>query len=213
MKSNKPNIFLTSDWHDGHESVLSFCNRPFNDLRHMRSSLIKNFNATVPPGATTYFLGDVNFGPNDDFRKNVLAKLNPGTKILIVGNHDKGPYYKGFDAVLHSAYHRFGVLRFSMSHCPLWGFPREDTTGYKNGDPSENWHGEKRAKYLPFTMMHVRSDLHFHGHIHSPNGGNSQKIDWRQYDVGVDANNYRPVNIFKAYAEWKHFMKNRSIDE
>ena len=80
-------IFFTSDWHIGHENCLKFDNRPFRDLAHMHSELIKNFNKQVPKDGLTYFLGDIFLGSSEE-AKTVLSQLN-GTKILIVGNHDK----------------------------------------------------------------------------------------------------------------------------
>jgi calcineurin-like phosphoesterase family protein len=61
--------------------------------------------------------------------------------------------------------------------------------GYVQGD---NWHGEHRQQAYSVAD---EGQFHLHGHIHSPNGGKSQKILGRQYDVGVPANGYRPVSI------------------
>jgi calcineurin-like phosphoesterase family protein len=79
-----------------------------------------------------------------------------------------------------------------MSHCPLFGVYREDTTSMKGETTGENWHGERKNK-----MYTVKDEgqFHLHGHIHSPNNGKSKKILDHQMDVGVPAWNFRPVSI------------------
>ena len=79
-----------------------FDKRPFRDLDHMHSELVKNFNKQVPVDGLTYFLGDM-VTHSASLAKTVIDQLN-GTKILIVGNHDKNYescYNAGFDAVMH----------------------------------------------------------------------------------------------------------------
>jgi len=56
----------------------------------------------------------------------------------------------------------------------------------------ENWHGENRH---PDFSIESFGQFHLHGHIHSPNRGQSEKILGRQYDVGCVGSNYRPIHI------------------
>lgn len=189
---NRKLIFFTSDWHLGHENCLRLDSRPFRDLDHMHRVLVNNFNATVPEGSVTYFLGDVGLSKGD-IVKAIITQLH-GTKVLVLGNHDKGMsamYHAGFDVVLNGATLWIAENRVTMSHCPLKGVWREDTAEMK-GANSQNWHGEQ--KQVRFTTEDV-GQFHLHGHIHSPNSGKSQKILGKQFDVGVVANNYRPVSM------------------
>lgn len=202
MKGNK--IFATSDWHDDHKKAIDFCARPFNDIYHMREALIKNYNATVPEGATCYFLGDIGFGGNGEFKEKVLKRLIPSTKVLIVGNHDKGPYNMGFDAVMYGAILQFGDVRISMSHCPLVGVPREDTSTFP--DKGKNWHGEYKLG-SKFSLNVNGVTLHLHGHCHSDT---HERILDNQFDVGVDANDYRPISLGKIYSDWCYYKRNRN---
>lgn len=186
-------IFFTSDLHFGHANVIKFSNRPFKDLEHMTSQLIRNFNKTVPPDGLTYFVGDICFLGAEKNRE-IISQLN-GTKVLIRGNHDRGiqsSYDSGFDVVLNSATIFIGKQKVTISHCPLPNTFRENTENFKGGKTSENWHGENR--YLDYIVPN-EGQFHLHGHIHSPNSGASQRELGRQFDVGVDANNYRPVHI------------------
>lgn len=186
--------FLTSDWHIGHEKALEYDLRPFQDLNHMHESLIARYNSTVPHSGICYFLGDMG-NKTEDIRK-VIARLN-GTKVLILGNHDKGittMYNCGFDVVLYSASLYIGDHRITMSHCPLMGVFREDTTNMRSSQ-TDNWHGESRPKHRRHSLTD-EGQFHLHGHIHSrKDKPQSQKILDRQFDVGVTANNYTPVSL------------------
>lgn len=190
--SRKP-IFFTSDWHIGHENAIKFDNRPFRDLSHMHNQLIINFNKKVPVDGLTYFLGDV-VTHGTSLTKEVISQLN-GNKILIVGNHDKNYescYNSGFCAVLHQATFYLHKQRVTMSHCPLTEVFREPTENMKGSTAGEMWHGE--AKNKRFSVPD-EGQFHLHGHIHSPNGGKSERILKNQFDVGLPANKYRPVHI------------------
>lgn len=199
------NTFFTSDLHIGHTNSLKFDNRPFKDLQDMHRVLVNNYNSCVSENDICYFLGDVGV-TNNTTLNSIVSKLN-GTKVLILGNHDKGVnsmYSVGFDAVLYSATLYIANERVTMSHCPLPGIPREITTGMRGATLGENWHGESRHKQYSVPN---EGQFHLHGHIHSPNNGKSQKILDKQYDVGVPANNYRPVSI-STIESWISLYKN-----
>jgi calcineurin-like phosphoesterase family protein len=185
--------FFTSDLHIGHENCLKFDNRPFDTLEDMHRALIKRYNSVVPKDGICYFLGDVGLCSGDTI-KNVISKMN-GTKVLILGNHDKkqnAMYALGFDVVLYNASIMIQGQLVTMTHCPLRGLYREDVTGMKGATDGENWHGESRQ--LNYSIDN-HGQFHLHGHVHSPNSGKSKRIEGRQMDVGVVANNYTPVSI------------------
>lgn len=199
-------IYITSDWHVGHENVMRFDERPFASLEEMHETLVKNFNFCVPKHGITYFLGDMGLCSNQLLR-SVITRLN-GTKILVRGNHDGGMnsmYEAGFDVVLDKAQLRIGKHILTLSHCPLTGVFREDTTGMRGSDGTENWHGENKHKYKysfpDFGQYHV------HGHCHARGEKvNGKKIiDGRQMDVGVMGNEYKPVRMAEIESWiWKH---------
>ena len=186
-------IFFTSDWHIDHANCIKFDNRPYSNLDEMHEALISNFNKQVPIDGITYFLGDMCVG-NTESCKAVITRLN-GLKILIRGNHDKGIeacYNVGFDVVMNSSSLTIANELVTLTHCPLRGLYREDTSTMANKVDGENWHGESRH---PDFSIDDFGQFHLHGHIHSPNGGKSTKILERQFDVGLPANDYRPVHI------------------
>ena len=191
--SNRKRIFFTSDWHIGHKNVLDFSKRPFRDLDHMHQVLINNYNAMINDSSICYFLGDFGLSGSEVMTK-VIRQLK-GTKVLILGNHDKksnAMYNIGFDVVLNSATIYVAGERLTISHCPLREVFREDTTGMNNSDGTENWHGENR--HIQYSVKN-EGQFHLHGHCHAPNSGKSKVKENKQWDVGVDGNDYRPVSI------------------
>lgn len=203
--------FFTSDWHIGHHNVIKFDNRPFQDIHHMHRVLINNYNSCVQYDDIVYFLGDIGM-TNSGMVKSVIMQLN-GTKILVLGNHDKGTnamFDAGFAAVMNAATLYIANERVTLSHCPLPGVWREDATGMRGAVDKENWHGEFRHdKYV----VPNEGQFHLHGHIHSPNGGKSTKILDKQYDVGVVANNYRPVSISQIESWISLYKRGQNAEE
>lgn len=208
-------VFFTSDWHVAHANVLKFDKRPFKDLDHMHRVLINNYNSSVTKDDVCYFLGDVGMGKTEVVKK-VISELN-GTKILILGNHDKNTYAMydiGFNVVLNAGIFYIGDNRISMSHCPLPGIYREDTSNmhyaYKGDDSKadENWHGEH--KHGRFIINDSNVDFHIHGHIHSGPHCDKESRTNKQFDVGVAANSYRPVSISQIESWIANVKKEKS---
>jgi calcineurin-like phosphoesterase family protein len=189
----KRKIYFTADWHVGHANCLKFDNRPFDTIEEMHEALVKNFNCTVPKHGITYFAGDMGWTSHGLLR-SIITRLN-GTKILVRGNHDGGldaMYEAGFDFVTEKAQFTLGKEIVTITHCPLKGVFREDTTGMRGHDGTENWHGEEKNgnRY----SIEDFGQFHLHGHVHTrPDRGLTK--DGRQWDVGVPGNNYKPVTM------------------
>ena len=188
--------YFTSDWHLYHAVSIDFDKRPFRDLDHMHEVLINNYNSTIGENDICYFLGDLGNGRPEDLGK-IIKQLN-GTKIIILGNHDKPGLdrwlVQGFSAVLYGAQFVIAKNNITASHCPLLDTYREDTTNMKGVSPREPWHGNSRPRHRLHSFPNW-GQFHIHGHIHSRKGNNkSVKILHRQFDVGVCANDYRPVS-------------------
>lgn len=83
----KPVVFFTSDTHFGHENVIKYSNRPFNNKDEMDRAMIENWNSRVGPNDLVYHLGDV-FFHKEDRALSIIKQLN-GQKFLVYGNHDK----------------------------------------------------------------------------------------------------------------------------
>jgi calcineurin-like phosphoesterase family protein len=86
-----------SDPHFGHDNVLKFEKgyHNFNSIEDHDQAIISNWNMTVQPGDTVFFLGDAAMPRTKlTYLKEVFAQLN-GSIIWIRGNHDdhtEGPW-------------------------------------------------------------------------------------------------------------------------
>lgn len=142
-------IWVTSDTHFNHKNILTFNDklgkpiRPFASVEDMNETIIENWNRNVKQGDKVYHLGDVFFGPKEEF-KSLWPRLN-GSKRLVVGNHDDIKFLSagGFfqKVMMWRIFRDWGLI---LSHVPL----REDQ--FRDG-----------------------ADLNIHGHIHankSPEG-------------------------------------------
>lgn len=161
------NIWVISDTHFGHENIIKYCNRPFEDADHMDEIMIENWNSVVKPGDKVYHLGDVYMGSGGKFLER-FQKLN-GKKRLVLGNHDDlkrkidGKIYLGdlFEKIyLFRCFKEFGLM---LTHVPI-----HETSIVRAGEGAIN----------------------IHGHIHEKP---SPKGPYRC--VCVEQTNYTPVNI------------------
>lgn len=157
-------VFFTSDQHYGHTNIIEYCKRPFSSVEEMDEVLIQNHNKVVKPWDTVYMLGDLAIWRSPHKIVDLARKLN-GTKILIMGNHDKiTPGFPGKE-----------VFRFME----LIG---------------SNWDGFDPT-LCHFPMLSWNKSHHgtfqLHGHTHG-NIPFDPKI--RRLDVGVDCWNYTPVS-------------------
>ena len=112
-------VFVTADLHLGHEHIIDYCDRPFENVGYMNTALINNWNNTVAKEDKVFFLGDFGFGKREDIIR-WGNKLN-GHKIMIYGNHDRFPlkvyYDAGFEIVS-----KWPIVirdRFLLSHAPI----------------------------------------------------------------------------------------------
>ena len=173
VKREKPVIHFTSDLHFYHEKIIHHCGRPFADAQDMNERLIENWNRTVGPDDEVYILGDVTMkGPEQAFA--VLSRLT-GKKYLVKGNHDYfvdnyawSEYSWVFQWV--KEYHELVVnnQKFVLFHYPI-------------------------AEWADF----YKGAIHLHGHQHNQKVYNcrQKQAGVKRYDVGVDANNLRPVSL------------------
>lgn len=181
----KAKLRWTADLHIGHANCLKFDNRPYANLDEMHHDIIRQHNKWVPKHGICFFLGDVGINRNG-LIKEVISQLN-GTKVLIRGNHDgklDSLYNCGFDVVLEKGQISIGGDIITFTHCPKYGVFREDTTGMRNSDGTENWHGELRHKHKYSIGDFGQFHLHGHTHMRKDRG---LITDGRQMDVGFPA--------------------------
>jgi len=131
--------------------------------------IIDRFNSVVDKKDQLFILGDVSMG-NLTKTDKLLDRLN-GKKTLILGNHD--------NSIKHST--RFEEI------CQIKDFAF-DSPMYKNIHlvlchyPMLSWNRK------------VNGSGHLFGHVHGRLPGVGLSMD-----VGVDANNYMPINLEQIY--------------
>lgn len=165
-------IWITSDTHFNHFNIIKYCNRPFSSVEEMNETIIENWNKVVSEGDTVYHLGDFALG-NKSLIPNILKRLN-GHINFIMGNHDNLSIMEKLSSEDHLITDLFweevikvGKKTIILNHFPFSSLP----------DPTANY---------PLIQLH--------GHVHS-----TPDKQWNyfnnQYDVGVDNNNFTPINL------------------
>ena len=179
-------LYFTSDLHLGHANAIKHSNRPFETLEEMDETLIQNINNTVRVNDTLWILGDFTHRVKKPQAIEYRKKINCRYVYLITGNHDKN--FTTEDGVFR-AVKSYDEIKTDYGPFILFHYP------------IEHWNKE-----------HYGS-IHLHGHIHADQSYNITNRDMaisyptgkvfsnRKYDVGVDANDYKPVSI-EEIAEW-----------
>ena len=103
------NKWFISDTHFSHTNIIRYTSRPFQSIDEMDAHLIENWNASIDPSDTVFFLGDFGLGSTEHL--TALCEKLHGNKICIRGNHDGSPakmHKIGFSVVLESAFVKIG---------------------------------------------------------------------------------------------------------
>ena len=171
-KEEAKHIWVTSDTHFNHANIIKYCNRPFSSVEKMNETIIANWNKVVPWDDIVYHLGDFALG-DKSFVPNIFRRLN-GRINVIMGNHDNFNILEKLGNEDHLIVGLFWeeVIKVEkktiiLNHFPFGSLP----------DPATN---------CPIIQLH--------GHVHSTPDKPWNYFD-NQYDVGVDNNNFTPVNL------------------
>lgn len=146
------NVWFTSDLHIGHTTAARL--RGFDSIEEHDEVIINNIASMLNKKSKLFVLGDV------AWKKEHLARIAeiPGTKDLIIGNHDKlrtEEYLKYFNNV-----HGVRTYKnFWLSHCPI--HPQEIFRCKGNIHGHIHRGGATGDLYLPYLNVNV--DVHnFH---------------------------------------------------
>ena len=164
-------IWVTSDTNFNHANIIKYCNRPFSSVEEMNETIIANWNKVVSKDDTIYHLGDFALG-DKSLIPDFLERLN-GYKEFLMGNHDNSNIMlemckQGLiENISWEDVIKVGKKTIILNHFPFGSLP----------DPATN---------CPIIQLH--------GHVHSTPDKPWNYFD-NQYDVGVDNNNFTPVNL------------------
>ena len=164
----EPMIYISSDIHFGHQSILKFCpkTRPYSSIDEMDEAIIRDWNRVVTPRDLTYLLGDISFREPSRTAK-IFSRLN-GKKILIAGNHDEKHLKHKIFRDCFEEIHNYLELRVNKQKIVLFHYPIAE------------WNGMYRGA------------VHLHGHLH---GNPSGLEEFRARDAGMDATGKVVVTI------------------
>lgn len=194
MKIEHQNVYFASDFHIGHQNVIKFDSRPFEDLQDMHNKLIENWNSVVGENDLVFYLGDFSFkdrGSGKWFRDQLNGKIH-----FIMGNHDRMRIvgHLGFDKI-------YG------DDTALGGA----TIEIKDDDANRGYQTIVLCHYpiLSWNKSHHGS-WHIHGHCHQSLAKNPE-MEWyykrKVIDAGVNGLGYTPI----SYTELKKIMNDKVI--
>lgn len=173
-------VFFTSDTHFWHTNIIKYCNRPFKTVEEMNDELISRWNKVIEKDDIVFHLGDFSFGgPNKT--KAIKEQLN-GKIILVKGNHDYKSTLQYFDHVSDQQLIMIGDDIIYLNHYPFSTFAGT----YRNN------------VYQLFGHVHTckHSDNIEDKEVEEILNEDEARLQYllpRQYDVGVDNNDYTPV--------------------
>ena len=160
-------VFFTADCHFDHNAIIRFCDRPFENERHMNEELVDRWCRKVGTNDLVYHLGDFAF-KGESNAKFWETKLT-GDIVHIRGNHDKN---NGVKTIITHAIMEYGGLIIYATHRP----------------PDEFQEGTIEANLI------TACDIILCGHVHGL--WKWKKILGKIcINVGVDVWDYEPVNI------------------
>ena len=172
-------LFFSSDSHFHHSNIIKYCGRPFETAEDMNTALVENWNSVIGPDDHVYHLGDFCFGNVEKWNQFLEPGVLNGHIHLIIGNHDMERLFRdGMNL------ERFEEITFQKClSVDRW-------LVYLNHFP-----------FLDFSGNFDRNVMQLYGHTHEgPNNGctmNNERlsmVQWNQYNVGVDNNDYKPVS-------------------
>lgn len=157
-------IWVISDTHFNHSNIIKFCNRPFDNVRHMDEAMVERWNSVVKPQDKIYHLGDVYMKASKGYIENILHRLN-GHKRLVLGNHDNGKdqvlqrYFEKID--VWRMFPEFGLLltHVPVHHQTLTSKDLKNVHGHthNNGEPIEHKKSYKCVcvEHIDYTPIHI----------------------------------------------------------
>lgn len=173
IKNKKDNnkTFFTSDLHFNQQRTFDLSKRPFKDLEDMNWSFIENWNNVVAPDSNVIIQGD--FG-DWDYLKYLNGKID-----IILGNYErKEMEEKKLDMVDYNDWlTSLGISKMYLNHKYF------DLNG-------NDFSGNVVLVHEPSNYYKYRKNnqMCLYGHCHQV------KIKPWGYNVGIDCNNYFPVN-------------------
>lgn len=190
-------IYLTADLHLGHRSIVTIGEgRPFRSIDEHDRAIIANINDTVSVEDELWILGDVTRERGARSIACAMRRVNCRHVRLVLGNHDREQACLESGAFESVARYEDTGVRLAdgtWQRLVLFHYPVLDWDGMHRG--SVMLHGHIHSRGLAEgeePQGPVATE-----HVHALHGYNEwcRRQGLRRYDVGVDANGYRPVSL------------------
>ena len=195
-------MFFTADLHLGHANVIGFDNRPFDDVEEMNRVLIQNINDMVGEDDELWVLGDFSYGIDKDGVRELRNRIKCRHVNLVAGNHDKD--YTNED--IFESVQAYKEIKTPYGLFVLFHYPLLDWRSGHSGSVMLHGHIHSTGAYNNENLQRLYAGYFPYGHKERiPN------LNLRIYDVGVDANDYRPVSIDKL-AELMQLTKTKKSE-
>jgi len=152
-------IYFTADCHFGHNNIIKYCERPFDNVHIMDQVIFDNINGVVGVDDTLYILGDFCYKGKKpiEYRSRIVCQ----NVHLIMGNHDRRNDYKndlqGFSSIQDVKEIIHCNQRIFLSH-------------YQH----KSWPASHKGSFMLF------------GHTHAKYDQEDRKSSQKVLDVGVD---------------------------
>lgn len=185
------NIFFTSDLHFNHAKIIEYCRRPFSSVEEMNEVLLKNINDTIGNNKDAILIncGDFILGKNSEYEE-FIDKIQAKKIYHTIGNHD-----------LQNLLSKRSFVPYDPNAKDTWSseiFIRI----FKNNKLLRTF----TVSHFPHCMSQFMGSFCIHGHLHTPanledyagcdvNIAKTLKEKRLTYDVGVDGNDYKPVQL------------------
>lgn len=181
-------IWVTSDWHFGHQQSFLWEPRGYNSVEEMNEDIIRKHNEVVGENDIVYFLGDAMLNDNE-CGKRCIEQLN-GNIHMIRGNHDTNArieIYKDCKNVVavgsYAEVIKYKKYHFYLSHYPTL---------------TSNFDGDRSLKQRVINLC---------GHSHTDN----KFLDMNKgliYHCDMDAHNCYPVLLDDIIEDIKEVVNN-----
>ena len=179
-------LWFWGDPHLDHDKVIEYLNRPFSSVEEMNEKLIRNVNDVVSKEDQLWILGDFTNRAKIERVRELRSQIACRHVHLIYGNHDRKCAGEGiFESVQD-----YKELKTKYTRAVLFHYPMREWSGahygslhlhghiHSTGEYNEENLKKKYVEYMPYGHKPADSDLGV-----------------RIYDVGGDANAYRPVSL------------------
>lgn len=167
-------VYLTSDLHFNHDSIVKYCNRPCSVENH-DAWLLETLNSQINDNDIVYHVGDLALYRGKKSENNILSYLGQlnGKWKLIPGNHDEN---KLFRRLVDEFGDKFEILQ------PIHELKMNKQTIVMCHFPIQNWN---KMRY---------GSIHLHGHMHNV------ELNYQvpnRHNVCFDYNDFKVLSLDK----------------